>query len=131
MGAGLAAAAMLAGLIPATTQGPALCPPPRLEPITGESLADYWVAQPTRDEMISAFPKQAIAERVSGRVGLLCAVGGGGALVECQVQTEEPGGYGFAQAAIRLSGRFRLLETVDGCPTRGGRVGFPINFRVR
>jgi protein TonB len=48
------------------------------------------------------------------------------------ILSEEPGGWGFGDASIRLAQReFQVRpQTVDGQPTDGGSVTFPISWRL-
>jgi protein TonB len=59
-----------------------------------------------------------------------CVVGADGR-IGCSVTSEDPSGWGFGEAAIRISRHFRMSpRLVDGSPTEGGRVRVPINFRL-
>jgi protein TonB len=47
------------------------------------------------------------------------------------VISEDPTGWGFGEAALRISRNFRAAaQTNDGRPTSGGRTRVPISFRL-
>ena len=65
-----------------------------------------------------------------GRVTLDCIVDGDGR-ISCTVVSEDPTGWGFGEAAMRISRNFRAAaQTSDGRPTSGGRTRVPITFRL-
>ena len=54
-----------------------------------------------------------------------------GTLEGCSVTSENPGDYGFGDAAIKLSRLFRMKpKTLDGSPVDGGQITIPIVFTV-
>lgn len=90
-----------------------------------------WIAKPTAAQMARAYPQRALEEGVSGRAVIQCAVTVSGALSNCSVVSETPGGKGFAGAGLRLSRYFRMSpRTVDGRPVEGALVSVPISFSV-
>jgi protein TonB len=78
------------------------------------------------------YPRRALERGKQGRVELRCSVNAAGRLVACLVLNEEPGGWGFGDTSIRLAQReFQVRpQTVDGQPTDGGSVTFPISWRL-
>jgi protein TonB len=51
--------------------------------------------------------------------------------ISCSVINEDPSGWGFGEAAMRISRSFRMAaQTADGRPTNGGRIRVPISFRL-
>jgi TonB family protein len=91
-----------------------------------------WTALPRGEDMVSAVPAQARQAGVlKARVVIECAVGASGGLEACAVQSEEPAGLGYGEAAVTLSRRFGLaIWSDEGLPTVGGRVRIPIRFDV-
>ena len=57
------------------------------------------------------------------------AVQAGGGVGDCKVVSEDPGGVGLGDAAMALTGAFRLTTwTTEGLPTVGGRVRIPLRY---
>ncbi len=92
-----------------------------------------WAALPTREAFAAAIPSAARdAGVLTARVVLNCKVGVGGSLEACRVESEEPSGFGYADAALSLSSSFRLnLWSDEGLPTIGGTIRAPIRFDLR
>lgn len=61
-----------------------------------------FIATPTADEIIKAFPRAAIGHVEKGVVHLHCVYG------RCVVSTAEPAGMGFEEAALALGKKFKL-----------------------
>lgn len=89
-----------------------------------------WTALPRGADLVGVYPPEAAkAGILKARVVLTCAVAPGGALADCAVASEEPGGYGLGKATVGLAGTFRLsVWSVEGLPTVGGTVRVPIRF---
>jgi protein TonB len=66
---------------------------------------------------------------LKARVVMLCTVAANGGLENCSTQSEDPAGYGYGAAMLKLAPSFRLsLWSTEGLPTIGGRVSVPIRF---
>jgi TonB family protein len=101
-------------------------PPPAPPTMT----APTWLAQPTAQEFSRYYPPRAFNEGVSGSATVDCLVDGAG-LLACTVVSEEPEGYGFGEAALRISRHFRVAtETRDGRSTVGARIRRTIRFAI-
>lgn len=89
-----------------------------------------WTALPKAQDLIDAFPKDALKVGVrKGRVVMHCTIGPAGELAGCEVSSEDPPGYGLGKATVGLAGTFRLsLWSSEGLPTIGGTVNIPIRF---
>ncbi|MFI4935321.1 MAG: energy transducer TonB [Caulobacterales bacterium] len=88
-----------------------------------------WDTVPTADQMSDAYPDEAALHDVEGQVILTATANATGALVECKIDSEDPGGHGFADAARKLCPLFRLsTTTTDGTIFGGGTVTFAIRF---
>lgn len=86
-----------------------------------------WAEKPSGEDLAAFYPERAMREGVSGRVTLACTVTAEGLLADCTTSDETPAGYGFDQAALGLSAKFRMKpRTQDGQPVDGGRVVIPI-----
>lgn len=100
--------------------------PPNLERLTNV----VWVALPDAEDYIRYYPPRAWAENVGGQATLDCIVNGDGRL-SCRITAEEPAGYDFGTATLRISREMRVAqETSDGQPTAGGRVGRSVRWRT-
>lgn len=74
-------------------------------------------------------PREASRKGQVGRVELTCQVGPHGALNDCSVGLEEPVGWDFGGAAIRMSKIANAAsETYDRKSTEGYRVMIPFIF---
>jgi protein TonB len=110
-----------------STDIPALTPeqPPLQTVITNPE----WLSRPNAAQFARAYPGLAARESVGGLVSLSCEVAVNGAVTDCDVMSESPGGYGFSRAALSLTPHFRLKpRTEDGQPVGGARVIIPIRF---
>ena len=88
-----------------------------------------FVRGPTRQELVRAYPRAALAARRSGRVLLRCRIGADSRLEGCRVVEETPAGEGFGAAALRASTYFRFRPpTVDGRPREGFEMPIGIEF---
>ncbi|MDP1618861.1 TonB family protein [Phenylobacterium sp.] len=89
-----------------------------------------WSRQPSGDQMMRAYPQRAIAAGVVGSASLNCLVLPSGAVTDCNVTSETPGGYGFGRAAEGLSRYFRINpRTVNGA-AEGSRVNINLRFNL-
>ena len=89
-----------------------------------------WSRLPSADQMMDAYPKRALQADVAGAASLNCLVLPTGAVTDCNVTRETPGGYGFGRAAQSLSRYFRINpRTVDGA-AEGSRVSINLRFTL-
>lgn len=108
-------------------------PPASTEPALKPSVITMpsWKKHPTGDQLNSAFPKRAWKENVEGRAQIRCIVNAEGVMTECKVVSETPEGYGFGEAALKLSRYFVMRPTtIDGVPVTGASVNIGIPFRL-
>jgi protein TonB len=88
-----------------------------------------WLRLPSDAELVEAYPAAARAEHVRGRAVLDCGLTENGRLSGCAVVEEDPAGYGFGAAALKLAVRFQMTPLrPDGEPVAGGRIRIPIHF---
>jgi protein TonB len=110
--------------IPVTPPAPP--PPPAAQVIASPT----WVKKPNGRDFERFFPPRALEREKSGRVVLACTVAANGT-IDCTVSSETPEGWGFADAALKMSKLFQMSpQTVNGQPTAGGRVNVPISFQL-
>jgi TonB family protein len=89
-----------------------------------------WKSKPSGEDMARYFPERAQRQGVEGRATIACSVEIDGALSRCEIVSENPAGYGFGEAALKISGAFRMKpQTLDGIPVAGGEVNIPIVFK--
>ena len=112
---------------PAPPPPPPAPPPPQAPAVISNPT---WIERPNASDFTRYYPPRALSDGQGGRVLLSCVVGATGR-IECSVASEDPSGYGFGQAALRISRHFRMSPRLeDGRPTEGGRVRVPISFQV-
>lgn len=86
-----------------------------------------WVMKPDGGDLEAYYPDKARKEGVNGRATIECTVEESGNLIDCTVIDEAPVGYGFGEATVRASAKFRMKpRTVNGAPVRGATVRVPI-----
>lgn len=89
-----------------------------------------WLARPGPRDFERFYPSRAREREKGGKVTLDCIVAASGAL-GCRVAHEEPEGWGFGAAALRIAPSFRLAPRLeDGRATEGGTVRVDITFRL-
>ena len=89
-----------------------------------------WIERPDGRVYAREYPDRALEREREGRVVLDCVVGADGH-ISCSVASEDPDGWGFGAAAVRISRSFRMSPRLEnGQPTEGGRVRVPIAFRL-
>ena len=71
------------------------------------------------------------AQAQRANVRMQCRVTASGTLENCVVLSENPPGYGFGRAALRMSGQFQMRpKTRDGKSVAGATVIVPMQFRM-
>jgi len=81
---------------------------------------------PTGDDMITYYPKRAMNLGREGRAVIGCTVTEDRTLTDCAIVSEDPPGFEFGAAAIKLSSLFRMKVESEV----GAKVQIPINFRL-
>ena len=86
-----------------------------------------WVRKPSSGALAGVFPSAAVKAAKDGRATIGCRVTIEGFLEACQVQSEDPPGLGFGQAALQLAPQFRMSPKIrGGKAVPGGKVSVPI-----
>ena len=96
---------------------------------TENIILPNWVESgPSATDVRDAYPGPAYAEGVQGLVMLVCRILENRRLA-CVVDREAPQGYGFGDAALRLS-RLIVTKPLSGDPRLlvGSRIAVPIRF---
>lgn len=82
-------------------------------------------------EILALVPPEARRARRAGRSAVNCVIRPDTRLEGCRVVDEQPGGFGFGAAAVRIAEthfRFRPPTTASGRPVEGFRVTVTVNF---
>lgn len=82
-------------------------------------------------EILAFVPPEARRRRQAGRSAVSCLIRPDTRLEACRVVDEQPGGFGFGEAAVRIAEthfRFRPPTTASGRAVDGFRVTVTVNF---
>jgi len=111
--------ALFAAAVAATAAASQVQPPP---------YRPDWLRRPSGDDVASVYPMNAQRRGVSGRGEIACLVAADGRVYDCKVLSEEPAGFGFGDAALRLARYFQMRPGYEpGNPDRP-HVNIPIRF---
>lgn len=89
-----------------------------------------WIMRPEARDFARYYPTRAMEVSRPGHVILICTVAADGT-VTCSAGYENPTGWGFGEAALRIARHFRIApQTTDGTPTAGATIRVPIRFQV-
>ena len=122
--ASLAALLMLIGASSTAAQ------PEQAAPVTGPGgTKPTWVRAPNGEDFARYYPALAAQLGVGGRAVVHCRVSLEGVLVDCAVVEEDPPGYGFGEAALKMMPKFRMRPlVVNGVAASSGEISIPIRF---
>lgn len=116
------------GLVAVAVQAPSVAEPSAL-PEPFQITAPPWRNRATGEDVARVYPPRAREQRVDARVTMECRVVADGRMSACVVLDEEPAGYGFWGAALKLAPKFRLHSTLpDGTRVEGGMIKIPLRF---
>lgn len=85
-----------------------------------------WVRRPTPTEFLRYYPSVALEKGVNGRV-LLCCTPGANGMLDCNLGSETPKGWGFGEAALQMSTYFKV-KLVKPLTSNNSILKIPINF---
>jgi len=90
-----------------------------------------WATLPSGEVVDRFFPNAAYRAGIGGRVVLKCTVTIAGKPIDCEVISEDPTGYGFGPAAIRVLETEGLFEPAmrNGAPEEA-RIRIPFSFQA-
>ena len=88
-----------------------------------------WETQPSTADLNMVYPRLALRLGIDGVATLHCTVDVTGDLTGCAPILEQPKGFEFGAAAMRLVPRMKMRpQTRDGVPLGGAAVNSPLNF---
>ncbi|CAN5813930.1 hypothetical protein BH11PSE1_BH11PSE1_16650 [soil metagenome] len=106
-------------------------PPPPLPEGVRLIEKPQWLKRPSASDIGNLYPARAQRMDVAGSATMQCSVSSDGGLNPCTVIDEDPGEYGFGDAALQIGALLRLAPLdEDGQPVAGGIVRIPINFTL-
>lgn len=115
---------------PTPTPIPIAVDPPPSPPTPSVLTGVTWLSQPNGADYARYYPERAQEREVEGSATVSCIVGADGRL-SCTITSEEPPGYGFGEATLRIARQFRVAPaTRDGQPTSGGRITRRIRWQL-
>jgi len=120
---GISRVSILAAILALASNGHALSAP--------SCAPAAFTRAPSAEELLAAYPLKARADGLTGRAVLRCAVRPNGTLSDCAVETEDPVGAGFGQAALTLAAKIRASKPCPGAPeTQAGGARMTIRFEL-
>ena len=104
---------------------------PRQAPLTLTGSELTFTRTPAGSMFYRYYPPRALEREREGTVSMLCDIGETAALT-CTISSEEPSGWGFAEAALRIAAEGYLVDPVlrDGGPSVGRKVCLSTAFRL-
>lgn len=90
--------------------------------------APRWASVPSPEIIARAYPRAALRQGLAGAARITCLANGSGALKECRVTGEAPGGYGFGAAALALTHGMKLAPSATPDLDGWRRIDFEIKF---
>src|SRR3569623_2414550 len=88
-----------------------------------------WITTPSNSDLADWMPDMARENLVEGSASMDCDVTPKGTLDKCVVTQEQPEGYGFGKAALKVARKFKMQPpSLDGQPTDGARVRVPLHW---
>lgn len=105
-------------------------------PVTPPAEPDHpvWAVLPTAEQRERAYPRRARLQQIAGGALVRCRAEANGTLTQCVIVDEEPRGWSFGEAALRLASTARVRDTTSaGGPVEGRSVPMQVafgNFRM-
>lgn len=89
-----------------------------------------WIKRPNGNDFARYYPSRAQEREREGKAVLDCTVRADGTIA-CSVASEDPPGWGFGDAAVKISRSFQIAPKLeDGEPSEGGRITVPLSFKL-
>jgi protein TonB len=115
---------------PTPTPIPVAVDPPPAPPTPSVLSGVTWLRQPNGADYARYYPSRAQDREQEGVVTVDCLVDGSGH-ISCTVVSEDPPGWGFGDATLRIARQFQVApQTSDGRPTSGGRIRKTVRWRL-
>jgi protein TonB len=116
---------------PTPTPIPTAIDPPPAPPTPSVITNPQWLERPDGNDFARYYPERARDRDVEGSATIECIVGADGRL-SCTVTSEDPPGFGFGEATLRVARHFRIAPaTRDGVATAGGRIRQRIRWQLQ
>ncbi len=86
-----------------------------------------WVRRPAGEDILDAYPKEALRKHVLiAQTIMQCTLTDKGLLADCKLKSENPEGLGFGRAMLSLAHLFKA----SGVQTGGGIVTIPMTWHA-
>lgn len=89
-----------------------------------------WSAWPTSLELGRFYPERAQRLGIAGQVTARCSIASDGSLRECAVVAEQPAGYEFGAALMRVAGAAAVAGAKNGGSVAGRRMLLKMSFAL-
>jgi hypothetical protein len=90
-----------------------------------------WLKRPTASDYDKYYPNRAARSEVGGRVKMRCTAKADGFMTDCTVLSEEPVGYGFGDASLKVSRFFQIYPKISGESAEGAGIIIPLNWVIK
>ncbi|MBX7248954.1 MAG: TonB family protein [Caulobacteraceae bacterium] len=95
----------------------------------GGPITPNWLHRPTSAEIDAAYPAGVGRMSEQPRVTMTCTVGKEGRFAACEIESEQPAGYGFGRAAQQVAKLYRLDPwSREGEPLEDTSIRITITF---
>ena len=90
-----------------------------------------WLRKPNGDDYVSYYPQRAMDLGKPGSATIKCSVRANGTLENCVVTSEDPPGFDFGAATLRISKLWKMKpKTADGQAVEGAEVTIPLRWQL-
>jgi TonB family protein len=100
-----------------------------LPPLTGNDVRVQVDSSASKE--LRFYPEAAQRAHIEGIASVLCTITADGRLSDCTTAVENPPGYGFAAATVRLASHMRVAPRAkDGSPTVGRSLRVDMAYKL-
>lgn len=97
----------------------------------GATLACGLISQSaSSEELLRYYPEQAARLNIEGIASLHCTVTVAGTLTDCSVLAEDPPGFGFGEAALKMTPQFKMRPASAVATPAQSDVKIPVRFKL-